>query len=471
MAVATRLPGLAGPAFTPAALPRTSPSAGGPLGLTLAGVQGFCVAFDAGAMDESPVWTRLDDPAGPYVVTAVDISRGRAYELDRIESGTATVTMVDTSGVFDPTNTGSFFAGKLQPLKQAAYALRNPVTGAWETIYRGFVSELAYDVDATERYVTVTISLVDAFAILAATEMVPGGVFGDYPPAASTGDVYFAADPNTNAVQTRINRALNQVGWGAGLRSIFSGNVKLQATVYPPRSQALTVLQDAADAEFPTVANVFVTRDGKIAFRGRLARFNPTDPQYGIGSWSCGDQAAANAAPATVVPVSPPVNFYVDDQNVFTSAIATPQNIADGDIAAQYVTDAAASAARGLRTWSAENLATAGGATTAAAAETRKFAQYVVDNYKVPRTRVGQLTVKAWRPSGASAAATWKLVCGVELGDLLHLKTSHAGGGGFDDDFFVEGLHYQVRPLAVTHHQVTLAMDVSPRSYYATSPF
>jgi hypothetical protein len=441
----------------------------------LAVPQGFCVAWDAATMDESPVWTRLDDPAGPYVSQGFEVDRGRAYELDRTGTGTAVETRMDTTGQFDPTNTTGGFYGKLLPLKQAAYGLYNPVAATWTTIWRGFVSEWAYEPDATQRNVSVSVSMVDGFGVLSALEMVPsvGGSpqFGDAVPAASTGNVYYPADPNTNAVQTRMNAALDDAGWASGLRNLFTGNVKLQETVYPPRQQVLSVLEDAADSEFPTVSNLFMTKTGKVAFRGRLARFLPTDPSYGIQSWSCGDTAAVTANPTTVVPVLMPVRFYTDDEHIYTEAIATPQNVVDADIAAQTVTSVAGVAAYGRRTWSAENLATAGGAGTTALVETKKFATYVRDNYATARTRVGQLTFKAFTSSGASAAATWAFVCGVEIGDLLHLKTTHTGGGGFDTDFFVEGLHYVIEPLNATHHGVTLTVDVSPRSYYNTSPF
>lgn len=36
----------------------------------------------------------------------------------------------------------------------------------------------------------------------------------------------------------------------AALTDIFTGNVSVQSTVYPPRQTLLAVIQDAADAEF-----------------------------------------------------------------------------------------------------------------------------------------------------------------------------------------------------------------------------
>ena len=62
------------------------------------------------------------------------------------------------------------------------------------------------------------------------------------------------------------------------------------------------------------------------------------------------------------------------------------------------------------------------------------------------------------------------MCCDVDISDIVHLSTSHHGGGGFDDDFYVEGVHYQVRPGGGVPY-VELTLDVSPRGYYDSNPF
>jgi hypothetical protein len=242
----------------------------------------------------------------------------------------------------------------------------------------------------------------------------------------------------------------------------------------------LNVIQDCADAEFPDIANVYVsgpthtvdgTTDvlpGSVVFHGRYARFNPLDAHYGIKRFTLGDDAAAAASPSTVIRVSPPLEASLDDTLLYTSALATPQNINDTDIAGQYVTDAHGVATKGLRTWSAENLITIGGqGNTTALQETHKFAGYYINNFRFPQVRVGQLTIKPRRPTGPNGPATWGLFCNVDISDVVHLTTSHKGGGGFNTDFFVEGIHYQATP-GPGYPIVTLALDVSPTSYYNT---
>jgi len=473
--------GLSGPSFGPATLPggTGSPGGGGALfGTPVASPKGLSIAWDDPAFAENPAWTWIDDPSGSYHVQGFTIDRGRGYEFDRTTTGTARVRLYDTSGAFDPTNATGPFYGKLDPLKQAALAIYNPAATTWSTVFRGFISDWSYLMHQTEKYIGVELLLVDALDTLAAVELVPGGTFGDTVPAGSEGDIFYAQDRNTNAVQTRINKVLNEVGWAAGLRSIFTGNVKLggseteDGTVYPNRTAALSVIQDAADAEFPGVANTYVSKDGKVTFHGRLARFNPTDTQYQIDTWLCGDNAAHLAAPTTTAPIVPPLQFARDKEHLYTSAIATPNGVADGDIAAQFVTDAAAKAKYGTRTWSAENLLTGGGAGgTTALVETKKFATYYVENYKAPQTRIEQLSFHAAHTTGARATIEWPLVCGIDIGDRVLLTTTHSGGGGFNTYYFVEGLHYTVSPFNGTHASVELTIDVSPAAHYTTNPF
>jgi hypothetical protein len=445
-------------------------------------IQGFCVAFNDDTFTAAPTWTQLD--VSPYRTTGVTIDRGRNYEFDRTEAGSATVTMVDTTGALDPTNPSGPWFGKLVPLKQAAYALYDPFVGAYSTIFRGFISDIQYSVDATERFNTVTFHLVDALAIFGATELVPNGAFGDTLPAEAAGDVFYADDSGTDAVRTRLVQVLDEIGWpGTGLaigtlREIFSGNVKLSGgnstvggIVYSFGTPALTVMQDAADAEFPGVANLWVAKDGTVTFHGRFARFNPTNASYHIHPWHVGDTAAV-VADFTTVQVVEPLEFMIDMEHLWTVGICTPQGIDDGDIASQYVSNHPEAVAKyGIRTWSAENILNGGGAGTTASEECQRIAAYYVDNYSTPLSTVRKLSFHAGKATGNPSRLLWLLVTGVDVSDRVHLTTSHVGGGGFSQYLFVEGLHYDIRPMTSTHAEVMLTLDMSPAAYYGRNPF
>lgn len=165
------------------------------------------------------------------IVSSWSIDRGRSYELDQNSPGTASITLIDTTGELDPTS-GTY---PFNPMTPAAIALRNPVTGTDHTVFRGHVERLSYDLYQNERYATVTVDLVDGLDRLATAEMLPGGDWGDIPPFNEV-DVAFYADDQTNACGVRINKILDQFGWPSGLREVFSGNVNLQGVTYSRRT-------------------------------------------------------------------------------------------------------------------------------------------------------------------------------------------------------------------------------------------
>jgi hypothetical protein len=436
-------------------------------------INGVAIAFDAAALTASPTWTRIDTI--PHVsVQRWEIHRGRPTERDKTSVGSATITGIDTNGVLDPTNSGGTFYGKLNPVKQAGIALQNPVTSTWSTLYRGFVGDWNYELDTSEKFLTFDLSLVDALDILGDAEVIPDTA-GNTVPAESTGDVYYTGQQVDDRIKAALADAALSAGvteWPAGLMTIFTGNVAVQGTVYSPRTPILQVIDDAADAEFPGVANRYVSKDGIVTFHGRYARFNPSNVSYGIQTWKVGDEAAFVSDSATAVISA--LRFTRGKTNLINAALATPNGIADADIAGQFVSDATSIAAYGARSVAFENLITGGGdelVPLSALAEVKQYATYYVDNYKDPRTRVSQIEFRPSGTSGTRATALWALACGIELGDIVSLKTTHPGGGGFNEDFFVEGISYTAVPMKASYPELTVTLDVSPKAYYDTDPF
>jgi hypothetical protein len=238
------------------------------------------VAFDDPALDPTPTWTRIDNNAA-FRVSDITIRRGRQTEFDQTETSTATVTVRDPSGVFDPNNMSSPYFGNLNG-KQIMLQLQNPVTSAWHTQFRGHIDDYGYDLSETMVVSTVQIECVDLFDYLARVEMVVG-LFGD--PALSVGDkagvvVYAETD-----FQTRLEQAATDAGLPAEMFVFFTGNVDVQETRYDPGDPILTVIRDAVDAEFPTAANAYTDKLGRVVAHGRISRGSPprTSPRPATG--------------------------------------------------------------------------------------------------------------------------------------------------------------------------------------------
>ncbi len=462
--------------------------------MTLSSPEGVCIALTDTALDELPAWTRLDDPAGYDVATSWSISRGRTTEMEKTGTGIASIAFADSTGLLDPTNTSSPFyntggtATYLDPMRQIAIALQHPVSGTWFPLFRGHLSSQNHEMDmwSDVRGVdTVTWECSDAFDLFAALILTPG-VQGNTPSLVDFSNVYYTGTPSNldgeanvfKHVDDRIVQLLDDAGWpGTGssdiLRDIFSGNVSVQGKVYDRTDQLLAALFDAADAEFPGIANVYMSKTGVVTFRGRFARFFPTNPGYGITTWEAGGMPEA-LADNTVAPIAG-LTFHRSKDDIINSVIALPANADDSDIPAAVTEDAASITRYGYRGESFPDLQTSAGHTnltpTTAPQETKKFAEYYVGNYAAPSTRVSVITFRPRAPNDPTGPALWDLVCGVEIGDRVHLQTTHAGGGGFDEMFFVEGIRYEARGARPEYHDITLELDVSPSSYFAYNPF
>jgi len=418
----------------------------------------------------------LDDPS-LGLVAGYTIDRGRSFELDRTDAGTAKIEIFDRNGVLDPTNAGGPYLAQLQPLKQAGIALYDPIAAAWNTIFRGYIEDYDYSLDQAQNVMKLTLSLVDGFGILSAAKMYPDGTFGDdpataIPQSAAVGNVFFA-DAVVNA---RCTQVLGNLGWPTSLQRIFTGNVVLQAFPYTPGESVLTVLQDAADAEFPGVANVYMDRQGILAWHGRFARFTPvgvsTSTSWDFRHYKCGDYAACVANVNTV-----PIRTFQWNRGwskVRNYALATPQGIADAAVAGQVSKDTTSIGLYGIQSWDAQNLLLKGSRTGANVAnpnaEAKLYSNYIRDNYATPLNRITSLVFGTPPPNHIRAAKLWTFLTHADISDMIDVTVSHPGGGGFNNSsFYIEGLHYTARPLApglTAVVDVELSLDVSPVGFY-----
>jgi hypothetical protein len=453
----------------------------------MAGINEFsvAVAFTAGPLVVSPTWTYLDAVAG-IRVQEWTISRGRPDELQKTSTGTATVTIADLNGVFDPTNGASAYFPDVLPDRQAMIRLYDPVDATWHTLFRGYIDDIDYDVQSftydsgavVHGVLFVTLNLVDAFGWLNDHELMPG-VAGDPPPTGSEGRVFY--EDTAGSVGDRITAVLADVGWPSGLSSVFSGNVKVTETVYEPGTTALAALFDAADAEFPGVANLFVKTDGTVTFHGRQARFRPDVAGYGINRRDVGDPSVT-VSDATICPISE-LQFSLGKTQLYNSVLVVPQDKTvgvpptDTDIAAQLLEDSTSITAHGKKGLTFTDLLTVEGIATGNTAlqETRLMATYYRDNYKDPLPRITRMVFKSRDPSERLADPLWKMICRCEISDLLSVTTAHVGGGGFADTgnqgYYVEGIRYTCRPASTRVHDVRLEVDVSPQALFTNNPF
>lgn len=422
------------------------------------------VAFGQDALTAAPTYTEIGSS-----FTAVSTHRGRQYLTDRTEAGAADLAFVDATGELDPTNSGGAFY-PMDPNAPARVSLRNAFTNLYVPIFTGLTQGCPQTVRAEGAALNRgSLPLVDLFSMLAIAEVPPGLDFitggGTYTSSANTtGNTSYPEE----SVQDRIKAVLADAGVPSALTDIFSGNVNVQQVVYSPGYTILAVIQDAADAEFPGVANVFVDKYGVVAFRGRLSRSDtgPGNP-YGVNTWQAGDQAAVtgNSNLATVA-----LNDLVIDRDVakvINNALFTPLGIADADVAGQLQIDSAGPPwPMGPRALTGQSLvnagATAGTNIGNPLLETAMFGDFYVGNFKAAHTRISQATFRQVPGTAANAEAHWNLLCNAEIGDILAVTVAFPSGAGLSaEQYFIEGISYTILPGGDTP-DVTMVLDLSP---------
>ncbi len=421
------------------------------------------IAFDDPPLEPNPTWTRIDDTEN--LVAGFDIRRGRQTERDSTDTGTATVYVNDTEGLFDAAYPLSPYYGKLDG-KQIQLQVWNPVDEVWVPQFRGVIDDYGYDINPTQVVANVQIDCVDIFDYLSGYQVQPG-VNGDTPPAGSEGVIFY--EDTAGTVDDRIIQVLTEAGIDSSMRVVFSGNVKLQETKYDPGDALLNVLRDCADAEFPGIANIYVDKTGRFVFHGRYSRFDPftvsADAGPGVWDfqyWKVGDAFRINFddqyAQARVLSYSRPRSELIN------SAICYPRGIVETAIPGQVYESAISIASYGKHSWSATDLIISEGTTTGNTAdqETFLYGKFYVENQKNPGPRIKTITVKSLPPDDPRGPRTWSVLTGVDISDLVNVGVGYAGGIGIDGiDFYCEGVTMRVRPLNTDYDLVELDLDLS----------
>ena len=175
-------------------------------------------------------------------VKDVSVSRGRSRELDRFNTGTASVTFKNQDRTFDPTNTTSTLYPNIVP--------RRPIriTANGTAVYTGYVDDwnLSYSVSGLS---DASAACVDGFAILAKQNL-------------------SAATATSESSGTRIAAILArpEVDWPLSLQAIDTGQQTLQADVIAEDTNALTYLQ-LVEASEP--GSFFIDKSGRATFEDR----------------------------------------------------------------------------------------------------------------------------------------------------------------------------------------------------------
>lgn len=439
-----------------------------------------------GPLDATATWVRLDDT--PNLVAHYEITVGRQTLIAQTDTGTATVYLNDTQGLFDPRNPSSPYFGELDG-KQILLQVYNPVAANWFSRFRGTIDDYGYvlnpatGADGKPVVANIQIDCVDVFDYLGGYGLTPG-LDGDTPPGGSEDIIYYNASTVGQTVQDRIVAILNDVGVTSTMRDIASGNVQVIEGKYDPDEAALVAIRDAADAELPFIANIYVSTNpntcGHFTFRGRYSRFDPDFVSSEVGStwsfnrWKIGD-GLAGQSDNTRVPFRV-LGFSRARSNVINAAMCYPQGLAAADMPSQVYADPTSITDYGKHTPGGPisdllvgnyvgpgTISPSDGKT-----QCQLYAELLVKNQKDPRETMSAVQIKSIDPSDARASRNWELLSNLDISDIVNIKASYSGstvgftGAATVDDYYVEGFQMRVTPANTGYDYIELDLNLSP---------
>lgn len=377
-------------------MPETTVELGSFTGLTLDDPQ-------LGRLDLNPLDGGISFEEIPQGVMSVSTSRGRNRDLERTNAGSVSVSLRNQDRFFDPQGDSSFtrFVVPRRPVR---------VLAEGSAVFSGFIDDWSFSYSPGGDSVA-SFSGSDGFGIFARNLNAGGS----------------AVEELTGA---RLNRVLDQatVNWPALERDIEDGNSTLAAGVLD--DNALNYMSNVVEGSEQGL--VFMSKDGKVAFRERL--IEPvtsavvfTDNGPGI--------------PYEDVQIS-----YGTDLMVNEAVVTFPGGTATASDATSQVTYGITE--RTLDT-QLSNLSQA-----------QAIADYLIARYAEPEYRIGSVTINL----RALTPAQVLQVIGLELGDQADIV--------FTPNRVGEAIALRNRVIGVSHdvgileHRVTFNFEELPFSFF-----
>lgn len=337
----------------------------------------------------TPTWV---DVSG-YLM-ALSSRRGRQTELDRMETGYASIVLDNRDRRFDPTYTSSPYYPNVVPMRSVR--LSGVWLGSKFPIFTGFIGawppEYLGPLDSN-----VTLEAHDGFKVLGLKHL--SNAF----PQQQSGE--------------RVNDVLSLVGWGTGAAwTLGTGTLGGTAILGPvgarlidPGASAVqasdlvdtTALQHLHDVEATENGMLFMARDGTIVFHSRHAAV--TAP-YNVNQGTFGEQEL------------PYVNVTIEytDNNLWNEVRV------DRDGGTTQIASDATSILRYFPRTLTQN-----STLTTTDSEALSAATWLLSRYKDPKLRIREILLDG----EANPNSLWPQILGRDIGDRVTVRKRPPGGG------------------------------------------
>jgi len=333
-------------------------------------------------------------------VQSITISRGRSRQLDRFNSGSATINFYNADRKLDPLNEASEYYGKIVP------RLRFKILANDIPIYSGYATDWDFGYDITGKdYATAYCS--DAFTVL--------------------GNISFPVEtPPAGAPGPTLDWALNYFSFTGDI-NFDNGNATLGAFQIDEGTQLLDFMFQVQKSD---AGKLFVDADSTIQYVDRFGRGNAAEVSF--------------ADDGTGVPYMSLSNEYGDEllynDVIVTSPAGTVERFRQDSID-QF----------GLSVLSYTDVLNAD------TIDLGSLADRFLELYQFPKVRFTGLSVEL---NGLSSTVVDDLL-NLDLADLVSVKKTFATGspGSVTQELFVSAITHRIRPDS---HVIEFSFEPNP---------
>ena len=347
----------------------------------------FRIAFASAPMAATPTWTTLPG----IEIMECNIKRGRQYQLDRMEAGSASLILNNASGKYWPDNSAGPYYGNIKPGKRVN--IRATYGAVTYDLFTGFVDHWTPSFESRGgKAPIVTVQCLDLLNNMARNLL------------NNAGDAQELSG-------TRIGNVLDEIGWPAADRALDAGQTTVIATGAQANINPLSHLFTVQESEFGIL---FIRGDGYVVFQDRHARLKGS---YIASQATFGDD--------------PTEQTYVDlVPDMDAKSILNDVRITRSGGVEQTASDATSQSDYGKRSLARSGLL------MISDAEADSQADYILSLYKDAALRVKAISI---RPQG-DPGNLWPKVLGYDISTRITLVLSPAG---ISKDYHIEGISHR----------------------------
>ena len=352
------------------------------------------IAFASQPFDAVPTWVDVSAD-----LMSFHIRRGRQWELNRMEPGTATVRLRNLppatggNGSYWPDNsTGAYYPNVLPWKRINIQATWNAVT---YDLYTGYIE--SWQPDFIMRPIKAPVmDLSCSDGIKSLSQRLLNNTTG------------YASELSG----TRFDNVLSTCGWPAADRTLDAGQTTIQATGAITNLNAMTHLYTVEDSE---LGILYESPSGSMVFQDRHARFYAP---YTVSQATFGDTLSAGELGYTQIELS------FEDLRISNDIRVTMLGGTE-----QVATDTTSADAYGTRSLQRPSLL------MPTDAEALAQAQYLLARYKTPVMRCKQIVI---RPN-SDPTNLYPKVLSYDISTRLTIKLAQAS---LDKDYHIEGINH-----------------------------